>query len=53
MYKVSRPYILLSATYRLMVLYSLRLLVTGGEHIAMCKHHSHITQDTNLDIELE
>ena len=36
MYKVSRPYILLSATYRLLGwLYSLRLFVVGGKHIAM------------------
>ena len=35
-YKVSRPYILLSATYRLLCWKrSLRLFVVGGERIAM------------------
>ena len=38
MYKVSRPYILLSATYRLLCwkrCFSLRLFVVGCERIAM------------------
>ena len=40
MYKVSQPYVLLSATYRLLCckrcfIYSLRLFIVGGEHIAM------------------
>ena len=36
MHKVSRPYVLLSATYRLLCCKRcLRLFVVGGEHIAM------------------